>query len=112
MTQPQPSRLICLLSAAALLTTFGGCVSQAPEPSHPNSPSFGLRGVLPFVTVQPYPLQGNLPPSRGVVCQLSTARSCSEIFPEPARFCLLAAERCPREGTFQRVEPVPLAPDR
>ena len=110
MTQPQTLFLLCLLSAAALIATIGACVSPAPEQSHPMSSPPGLRGLLPFS--RPVVAEGSLPPSAGVFCQLSTARRCSEIFPGRARPCLLAAERCPQDGTIQRVEAVPFDPDR
>jgi len=112
MTQPQTLSLVCLLSAAALLTTLGGCVSHGPDPSQPNSPPPGLRGLLPFGTAQVYAVPANPPPSAGVLCRLSTGGRCSEIFPRPARACHLASERCPPDAKLERIDTRPLEPGR
>ena len=108
----QTSRLVWLFSAAALVTALGGCVSRGPDPERPNAPLQGLRFFSPFGMSQPNELQGNAPPSAGVFCLLSTARRCDEVFPEPARPCLLATERCPPDAQAQLIETRPLVQQR
>jgi hypothetical protein len=108
MNRPQTSDLIRAALAAATLLALCSCVAPEPSPApHFNNPRPAIF-VVPNNDLLPYEA---IPPSAGRMCLLSSGK-CSEMFPEPARPCLLATERCPRDGTFQRIETAPLVPAR
>ena len=120
MTCPLIARVARAQSTVLALIAIVGCASEQPQ-----SPRFTDRASAtvdmpvapptappysPYSLVIPAPPQENGPyrlvpgtPEGDGLCQPGSLR-CGEIHPTPGRLCLLSAQRCPRDGKFERME--------
>ena len=123
MTRPLITRVTRTLAGLLALATIASCICEPPKPQRfaapPRTPltivTPGSPQVVPPYSLVPPPggpwenqpqlLVPGTPEGDGL-CKLGSLR-CGEIHPTPGRLCLLSAERCPRDGKFERIEGAP-----